>query len=121
MKKLIAVIAAVAFWVPSLAWSASIGEAKLGKAVIDREISEETSMFTLDDTAYLWMRVVDGAGENITVTWNHGELSFPVILSIGSSSWRTWSSKVLYLPGQWSVTVTDSAGATLYETTMTVQ
>ena len=121
MKKLIAVVAAFALWVPSLVWSASVAEAKLGKGVVDRELTEETSIFALNDTAYLWMRVVEGAGEDVTVTWEHGALSFGVTLSIGSSSWRTWSSKVLYLPGEWSVTVTDSSGATLYQTTMTVQ
>jgi len=121
MKRIVAVVAALALWVPSLVWSASIGEAKLGKGIVDREIADEASMFTLDETAYLWMRVVDGENETITVTWTNGDQSFDVNLNIGSNSWRTWSSKVLYLPGQWSVKVTDSTGATLYETTMTVQ
>jgi hypothetical protein len=67
------------------------------------------------------MRVVDGEGQDITVTWKHGALSYGVTLGVGSDSWRTWSSKVLFLPGEWSVTVTDSTGATLYETTMMVQ
>ena len=122
MKQLIAAVCAIALWIPVLSWSAAtISEAKLGKGVVDREIAEETSMFALNEQAYLWMRVVDGAGEAITVTWTHGALTYGVDLSIGSNSWRTWSSKVLHLPGEWSVTVTDSAGATLYQTTLTVQ
>lgn len=121
MKRLVAGVCAIALWVPSLAWSISITEAKLGKGVVDRELTEEASVFGLNESAYLWMRVVDGEGQDITVTWKHGALSYGVTLSVGSNSWRTWSSKVLFLPGEWTVTVTDSTGATLYETKMTVQ
>ena len=121
MKRLVAGVCAIALWIPSLAWSVSIAEAKLGKGVVDREVTEETSVFGLNEPAYLWMRVVDGEGQDITVTWKHGALSYSVTLNVGSSSWRTWSSKVLFLPGEWTVTVTDSAGGQLYETTLTVQ
>jgi hypothetical protein len=75
----------------------------------------------LEDTGYLWMRVVDGEGETITVNWTNGDQSYDVDLNIGSNSWRTWSSKILYLPGKWTVTVTDSSGATLHQSTLTVQ
>ena len=67
------------------------------------------------------MRVTGGEGEDITVTWKHGADEYPVTLNIGSNSWRTWSSKVLHLAGEWSVTVNNAAGATIYETTLTVQ
>ena len=119
---MISAICAIALWVPVLAWSAAtISEAKLGKGIIDREITEETNFFAVNGTAYLWMRVTDGAGEAITVTWRHGAEEYPVTLSIGSNSWRTWSSKVLHLAGEWSVAVTNSTGTTIYETTLTVQ
>ena len=122
MRKLVAGVIAIALWMPLLAWSeASIAEAKLGTDVVDRELTGETNTFALDQKAFLWMRVTGGEGESITVTWRHGAEEYPVILSIGSNSWRTWSSKVLHQSGEWSVAVTDPAGTTLYETTLNVQ
>jgi hypothetical protein len=122
MRKIIAVLAAFALLMPLSAFSAvSISKAKLGKGVVDREISEEASSFAMDETGYLWMRVVGGEGETITVNWTNGDQSFDVDLNIGSDSWRTWSSKVLYLSGEWTVTVTDSAGETLHQAALTVQ
>ena len=122
MKRLVAGVCAVALWMPLLAWSeASITEAKLGTEIVDRQLSGETSTFAMNEKAFLWMRVTGGEGEDITVTWKHGADEYPVTLNIGSNSWRTWSSKVLHLAGEWSVTVTNAAGATIYETTLTVQ
>lgn len=122
MKRLVAAIVSFLFFVPAMALgAASISEAKIGKGIADREITEETAMFTLNETAYLWMRVVGGNGEAVTVTWSNGDQSFDVLLSIGSDSWRTWSSKILHLPGEWAVTVTDATGATLHQSTLTVQ
>lgn len=122
MKRLVAAIVSLLLFVPVSALSAaSISEAKIGKGIADREISEESAIFALNETAYVWMRVVGGNGEAVTVTWSNGDQSFEVLLSIGSDSWRTWSSKILHLPGEWTVTVTDTAGATLYQSTLTVQ
>jgi len=122
LKKIVLVVLAFCLSLPMLALSAgSISQAKVGKAIVDREISEETSSFGLNEKAYLWMRVVDGQGETITVTWSTGEQSFDVPLEIGSESWRTWSSKILHIAGEWTVTVTDSSGATLHQSTLTVQ
>ena len=122
MKRILAATVSLLLFVPALAFSAaSISEAKVGKGIADREITEEASVFALNETAYIWMRVVGGNGETVTVNWSNGDQSFDVLLSIGSDSWRTWSSKVLHLPGEWSVTVTDAAGATLYQSTLTVQ
>lgn len=122
MKSFVAAIVSLLLFVPVSAFSAaSISEAKIGKGIADREISEESAIFALNETAYVWMRVVGGNGEAVTVTWSNGDQSFDVLLSIGSDSWRTWSSKILHLPGEWTVTVTDAAGATLYQSTLTVQ
>ena len=122
MRKIIAIVAAFALFLPLSAFSAvSISNAKLGTDVVDREISGETSTFSTDETGYLWMRVMDGEGETITVNWTNGDQSYDVDLNIGSNSWRTWSSKVLFLPGEWTVTVTDSTGAQLHQSALTVQ
>ena len=122
MKRFLAATVSLLLFVPALAFSAaSISEAKVGRGIADREITEEASVFALNETAYIWMRVVGGNGETVTVNWTNGDQSFDVLLSIGSDSWRTWSSKILHLPGEWSVTITDAAGATLYQSTLTVQ
>ena len=122
MKRFVAAIVSLLLFVPVSAFSAaSVSEAKIGKGIADREISEESAIFALNETAYVWMRVVGGNGEAVTVTWSNGDQSFDVLLSIGSDSWRTWSSKILHLPGEWTITVTDAAGATLYQSTLTVQ
>ena len=61
------------------------------------------------------------AGEKLTVTWTHGGQIFPVTLNVGGTPWRTWSSKKLHLAGDWTVTVTDTAGAKLNESKITVK
>jgi len=122
MRKIIAMVAAFALFLPLSAYSAvSISTAKLGTDVVDLEISGETNTFALEEIGYLWMRVMGGKGETITVNWTNGDQSYDVDLSIGSDSWRTWSSKILHISGEWTVTVTDSAGATLHQSALTVQ
>lgn len=85
-------------------------EAKLGKDVIDRELTEEAATFTLGERAYLWMRVTDGAGRSITVVWTHGDHRYETTLDIGGSPWRTWAYKTLGHAGEWSVSVHDAEG-----------
>ncbi|NIO38775.1 MAG: DUF2914 domain-containing protein [Burkholderiales bacterium] len=122
MRKILAALISLFLFVASSAvFAASISDAKTGKGIVDREITEEVGTFVLNETAYLWMRVAGGSGETITVTWANGDQYFDVALSIGSDSWRTWSSKILHLTGLWTITVTDSAGTSLYQTTVTVQ
>jgi hypothetical protein len=96
-------------------------EAKLGRDVIDRELTEEASTFSVGDRAYLWLRVTGAEGSAVTVTWTHGEHSYDVQLSIGGSPWRTWSYKTLTHAGDWAVTVTDSEGNVLKQMSFTAQ
>ncbi|HXV07700.1 MAG TPA: DUF2914 domain-containing protein [Burkholderiales bacterium] len=98
-----------------------VTEAKLGKGVQDREITEEASAFALNEKAYLWLRVVGGPSDPIQVTWKTGDHTDTVPLNIGSASWRTWSSKTLWMAGDWTVTVTDAGGQVLQEVNFTVQ
>ena len=97
-----------------------VAEAKLGKNVQDREIVDETTTFEVNEKAYLWMRVVGGSADSITVTWKTGDQSHDVKLNIGGSPWRTWANKTLYTAGDWTVTVTDADGAVLKEMAFTV-
>ncbi|MEQ1880299.1 MAG: DUF2914 domain-containing protein [Burkholderiales bacterium] len=122
MKKTLMLFAVLALWIPTLTLSAGqVAEAKLGKGVADRQITEESTAFTLGEKAYLWMRVMDGAGETLTISWKTGDQTFDSTLAVGGSPWRTWANKTLHLAGDWTVTVSDSAGTVLHEAKLTVQ
>ena len=122
MKKFFAAFAVLAFLAPGLVFAqAQVTEAKLGKDVVDRQIVDESKSFALNEKAFLWMRIEGAADETINVTWTNGENNYPVSLNIGASPWRTWSSKLLHIPGEWAVAVTDAAGRPLYETTFNVE
>jgi hypothetical protein len=97
-----------------------VADAKLGKDVQDRKIVDETTTFEVNEKAYLWMRVVGGPSDSITVTWKTGDMSYESKLNIGGSSWRTWANKTLYNAGPWTVTVTDASGTVLKEMSFTV-
>jgi hypothetical protein len=122
MKRLLALCAALAVLVPAQAFPAgTVMEAKLGRSIVDREIADETATFVPGEKAYLWLKVEDATGETLTVTWKINDQAFPATLSIGGSPWRTWASKTLHVAGDWTVTVTDAAGATLNESTLSVR
>lgn len=122
MKKMTALCATLALLIPVLALAAGkVTEAKLGKSMVDRRIADETSTFAPGDRAYLWLKVEDGAGELLTVTWQINGQTYPAELHIGGNPWRTWASKTLHIAGEWTVTVTDAAGTKLHETKLTVK
>ena len=122
MKKLLVLCAMLGLFVPALAFPAGkVTEAKLGKSVVDRRITEETTAFAPGEKAFLWLKVEDAAGESLTVTWQVDGHSYPATLAIGGTPWRTWASKTLHIAGEWTVTVTDAAGATLNESRFVVK
>ncbi len=122
MKKLLAAFAMLALFVPALAIAQNlVTDAKLGRNVVDREVTDETTTFAVGEKAYLWLRVEGGTGETLKVVWKVNDQEFPVDLRIGGSPWRTWATKTLHIAGDWTVTVTDAAGNTLNEVTLKVQ
>lgn len=122
MKKLLAAFAMLAIFVPALAFAQNlVTDAKLGRNVVDREVTDETTTFALGEKAYLWLRVEGGTGETLKVVWRNNDQEYPVDLRIGGSPWRTWATKTLHLDGDWTVTVTDAAGNTLNEVALKVQ
>ena len=122
MKKLLAAFAMLALFVPALAFAQNlVTDAKLGRNVVDREITDETTTFAVGEKAYLWLRVEGGTGETLKVVWKVNDQEFPVDLRIGGSPWRTWATKTMHIAGDWTVTVTDAAGNTLNEATLKVQ
>ena len=122
MKKLLAAFAMLALFVPALAFAQNlVTDAKLGRNVVDRQITDETTTFAMGEKAYLWLRVEGGTDETLTVVWKVNDLEFPVELRIGGSPWRTWANKTLHIAGDWTVTVSDAAGNTLNEASLKVQ
>src|SRR3972149_3256610 len=75
--------------------------AKLGTGVQDRELVGDTTSFNLDERVYLWMKVVGGSADSITVTWKTGDHEFTTKLNIGGTPWRTWSYKTAAIAGDW--------------------
>ena len=122
MKKLLTTLAMLALFVPALAFAQNlVTDAKLGRNVVDREVTDETTSFAVGEKAYLWLRVEGGTGETLKVVWRNNDQEYPVNLSIGGSPWRTWATKTLHIAGDWTVTVTDAAGNTLNEVALKVQ
>jgi hypothetical protein len=98
-----------------------ITEAKLGTGVENRELIGEDSTFALSSKVFLWMKVTGGTSDQITVIWKNGETTHPTTLMIGGSPWRTWATKNATKAGEWSVSVTDTAGSVLKEMTFKVE
>ncbi len=98
-----------------------VTEAKLGKDVQNKRIVDTTTTFALNEKAYLWLKILGGPADSITVTWKNGDQSYPSKLNIGGNFWRTWSYKTLAAPGDWTVTVTDAEGNVLKEMKFVVQ
>jgi Protein of unknown function (DUF2914) len=102
------------------AGSLQVAEAKLGKGVQDRQITEEATTFAVNDKVYLWLKVTGGPAE-LKVNWKIDDQTDAVSLKIGGSPWRTWSTKTAFKAGDWTVTVTDAGGQVLKEMKFTVQ
>lgn len=95
-------------------------DARLGKAVENRELLDEAATFGLNERVYLWMKVAGASGDSITVTWKHGEYTYSTTLGIGGSPWRTWAYKTAAVAGDWTVAVTDMNGNALKEMSFSV-
>ncbi len=123
MKRIAMLLCSLALALPAaqaLA-DAAVTEAKLGKSVVDRNVTNEATEFSVGEKAFFWMKVEGAADQTLTVTWIQGDNKYPVELKVGGSPWRTWSSKTLQSAGAWSVTVSDSSGKVLKEMTLTVK
>lgn len=124
MKKLGAMLAVtaavVALPLPAQAEGLQVVDAKLGKGVQDRQITEEATTFAVNDKVYLWLKVTGGPAE-LKVNWKIDDQTDAVTLKIGGNPWRTWSTKTAFKAGDWTVTVTDADGQALKEMKFTVQ
>jgi len=92
-----------------------IEDAKLGKAIKDKQIADETSEFALNDKVYLWVKTTGGSGTSLVVTWKNGDQATKRNMPIGGSPWRSWGYKIVALPGNWTVSIADAKGTVLKE------
>src|SRR5262245_43798449 len=123
MNQLVGSVATAVLMLSSIAAFAQnleISDAKLGKAIQNRAVVDETTTFAVNEKAYVWMRVTGGPGD-IKVNWSVGDHHDSVPLNIGGSPWRTWSNKTLWQAGEWKVTITDTSDKVLKEITFQVQ
>ena len=97
-----------------------VKEAKFGKGIENRNLTEESSTFSLNSKVYLWMKFSGGTG-NITINWKNGTHTHSNNLNVSSDPWRTWAFATAYYAGDWTVSVTDDKGVSLKELTFTVQ
>ena len=109
MKKLMCLVALVAcgFALPTVSAQGGlqVEDAKLGKGVQDRNITEEATTFAVDDKVYLWLRVTGSAGsDSIKVNWKVDDSTDTVTLQIGGSPWRTWANKTAWKAGEGTLT-----------------
>ena len=121
LTRLIAVLAIAALPLTAAAKGVQVADAKLGKGVQDRNITEESTSFAVNDKVYLWLKLTGGPSDPIKVDWTVGDVTDSVSLKVGGSPWRTWSNKTAFKAGEWTVTVTDASGNTLKEMKFTVQ
>jgi hypothetical protein len=124
MKKLLSLLALTAL--SSLPLAAfpdglQVADAKLGKGVQDRAITEEASTFAVNDKVYLVLKLTGGPSDPIKIAWKVGDSSDNVALKVGGNPWRTWSSKTAWKAGDWTVTISDASGQVLKELTFKVQ
>jgi Protein of unknown function (DUF2914) len=124
MKKLISLLALAALAaipVAALSEGLQVADAKLGKGVQDRMITDEASTFALNDKVYLWLKLTGGPADAVSVNWKVGDSTDTVSLKVGGDPWRTWSSKTAWKAGDWTVTVTDAGGQVLKEMSFKVE
>lgn len=91
-----------------------------------RSIVDPADQFTPDVETIFCLTRIQGLEAPTTVThaWYHeGEAMARVSLNVGSSDWRTWSSKRI-LPawtGRWEVKVLDETGKVLHTSAFVIE
>lgn len=122
LLSLVVLVAACGFVLPTVyAQGLQIAEAKLGKGVQDRAITDEATTFAVNDKVYLWLKLTGSGSDTVTVTWKTGDSTSSTTLQVGGDPWRTWANKTVWKAGEWTVTVTDASDRVLKELTFTVQ
>jgi len=107
---------------PAVAQAPTV-EAEVATAIVDRMPEGSGQAFAADvGEVHAWMRITGAEGATIHHVWIHGEDEWSVPLTIGSTSWRTWSSKQIppEWAGEWRVEIRDDTGNLLEALSFTV-
>jgi hypothetical protein len=120
MSLLVLAVSALVFATVS-AQGLQVAEAKLGKGVQDRTITEEATTFAVNDKVYIWLKITGSGSDSVKVNWKVGDNTSTVTLPVGGDPWRTWANKTAWKAGEWTVTVTDASDLVLKELKFTVQ
>jgi hypothetical protein len=121
LGSMLAVVALVSLPLAAQAEGLQVMDAKLGKGVQDRNMTEEATTFAVNDKVYLWLKIAGGPADGVKVNWKLGDKVDPYTLKVGGNPWRTHASKTAYKAGDWTVTVTDANDHVLKELKFTVQ
>ena len=122
VRTLVLAVALSAFVATEGAAQVSV-EAEVATAVVDRAPQGGGTQFPADvGELFLWTRVTGAGGTSIQHVWRHDGAEYPVTLAVGSSPWRTWSSKVIppEWSGEWTVEVRAQDGTVLETVSFTV-
>lgn len=119
MRVILAVSIAAGLSVAAPTVAQSVDEIAIAMEIVDRMPVNADSVFAGDvGRVWCWMRVSGApeAGTTLHHVWIRGEEELAdVALTIGGSSWRTWSSKTIpgEWAGEWRVEVRDESGNVL--------
>ena len=107
------------FYVPAQ----KVSEFAICADVVDREPQDMRETFTEGESAWAWMRLVEGTvGDSISVEWYSGdELVHTHKLVVKYESMRTYATKKLSKAGSWEVKIKSSTGETLKESSLQVE
>ena len=96
---------------------------RIGTGIAERELVGEAESFPADaGQLTAWTRITGAPDSVVEHVWRYEDHEWIVPLEVGSSSWRTWSRKII-LPewtGAWEVEVRDEAGNVLATARFTV-
>lgn len=101
------------FYVPAQ----KVSEFEICSNVVDREPKDIRDTFSMNESAWVWMRLVEGTvGDSISVEWYAAdELVYTHKLAVKYESMRTYATKKLTKAGTWGVLIKSSAGETIKE------
>ena len=118
-SKVVVVLISVCLFIPTVEAQMQdkieVADAAICKDVVDREAVDVGTRFPNSvQRLYCYTKIV-GADQptEIVHVWNHGDVERArITLSVKSSNWRTFSSKVIQAHeiGAWRVDVLDTAG-----------
>lgn len=104
--------------------SAGVEDAGIGTSVEDRMLVGQAEEFPVSvGKVYCFTRITGAGGTQVKHVWSlNGNEVAEIPFSIGSDSWRTWSSKRIApgMEGSWTVKVLAEDGSVLKEMAFTV-